>query len=210
MAWIDVTVPLRSGMPVWDGDPPVSLRRVQSMTEGSICNLSGLDFGVHSGTHIDAPLHFISGAPGIEAAPLDALIGDVVVVDATSVPRVIDPDALSRLGIPSGSERILFKTTNSSLWQRDTFSREFVALSQDAAHDLIARGIRLVGIDYLSIGPFEDPAPTHVVLLQAGLVVLEGLDLSRVQPGAYRLICLPLLIPGSDGAPARTLLEPKP
>jgi arylformamidase len=206
--YIDVTVPLRPGMQLYEGDPPVALQRVSSLAGGGICNLSRLDFGLHSGTHIDAPLHFIDGAPGVESTPLEALLGEACVVDATKVTGQIDAAQLTSLDVPAGCERVLFKTTNSQLWQRDEFSRDFVALSEDAARELVRRGVRLVGIDSLSIAPFADPAPTHVALLEAGVVILEGLDLRRVQPGAYRLLCLPLLIPGADGAPARTLLLP--
>ena len=195
-------------MPVYTGDPPVVLQRVSSLASGGICNLSRLDFGLHSGTHIDAPLHFIDGAPGVEATPIEALIGDAYVVDATSVRGQIDAAALRGLAIPPSCERVLFKTSNSQLWESDAFSRDFVALTADAARELVRRGARLVGIDYLSIAPFTDPAPTHVALLEAGVVILEGLDLRRVQPGAYRLLCLPLLVEGADGAPARTLLQP--
>ena len=208
MDYIDVTLPIRPGMPVYDGDPAVSLERVTSLAAGGVCNLSRLDFGVHSGTHIDAPLHFIDGAPGVEGTPLDVLIGDACVVDATSVKGDIDATALSRLEVPAGCERVLFKTTNSRLWDQGVFSREFVGLSADAARELARRGVRLVGIDYLSIAPFAEPAPTHLALLEAGVVILEGLDLRRVRPGPYRLTCLPLLIEGADGAPARTLLQP--
>ena len=195
-------------MPVYAGDPPVVLQRVSSLASGGICNLSRLDFGLHSGTHIDAPLHFIDGAPGVEATPIEALIGDAYVVDATNVRGQIDTAALRGLAIPRSCERILFKTSNSQLWESDAFSRDFVALTADAARELVRRGARLVGIDYLSIAPFTDPAPTHLALLEAGVVILEGLDLRRVQPGAYRLLCLPLLVEGADGAPARTLLQP--
>jgi arylformamidase len=205
--YIDVTVPVRSGMPVYEGDPAVELQRVTSMTEGGICNISRLDFGLHSGTHIDAPLHFIDGAGGVESIPLDALIGEAFVADATPVMGNIDLAALRSIQIPSGSQRILFKTTNSRLWDQEGFSRDFVALTEDAARELVRRGVRLVGIDYLSIAPFSDAAPTHIALLEAGVVILEGLDLRSVTPGMYRLLCLPLLVPGADGAPARTLLQ---
>lgn len=208
MDYIDVTVPIRPGMPVYEGDPSVRLERLVSIAAGGVCNLSRLDFGVHSGTHVDAPLHFIDGAPGAEATPLEALIGDAFVVDATLVSGDIDAKALARLEVPNGCERVVFKTTNSGLWDRDVFSREFVGLTGDAARELVRRGVRLVGIDYLSIAPFADPAPTHLALLKAGVVILEGLDLRRVQPGRYRLTCLPLLIEGADGAPARALLQP--
>ncbi|MGH2608544.1 MAG: cyclase family protein [Tepidiformaceae bacterium] len=206
-SWIDITVPIRPGMVLYEGDPPVVLDRITSMAAGGPSNLTGLRFGAHTGTHIDAPLHFIEAAPGIEATRLDALLGPVTVVDATAIRSNIDAAALDQLGLSSTLERIIFKTTNSRLWDLDRFSPDFVGLTEDAARSLVDRGVRLVGIDYLSIAPFSDPAPTHIALLSAGVVILEGLDLRAVPPGDYELACLPLLIPGSDGAPARALLR---
>ena len=203
---IDVTVPVRTGMVVYEGDPRVRRELAQSLAAGGICNVSRLECGVHTGTHIDAPVHFIEGAAGIEATPLDALIDDACVVDATSIDTDIDAATLHRLTIPDGVTRLLFKTPNSQLWGRTSFSPDFVGLTADAARVLVERDVRLVGIDYLSIAPKRDPAPTHVALLAAGVVILEGLDLRAVTPGPYRLICLPLLLEGSDGAPARALL----
>jgi len=162
---IDVSVPVRPGMIVYEGDPPVRRELAQSIAAGGLCNVSRLDCGAHTGTHIDAPVHFIEGAPGIEAVPLGALIGDCVVVDASGVDGNIAAGALERLGIAAGAERVLFKTRNSALWARETFSRDFTALTADAARALVARGVRLVGIDYLSIAPYGDAAPTHVALL---------------------------------------------
>jgi arylformamidase len=207
MTWIDISVPLRPGMVVFEGDPAVSMERTADMAEGAICNVSRLDFGVHSGTHIDAPVHFIDGAAGAEGIPLDALIGQAAVVDATGVAGDMDEAVLRALDIPEGVQRLLFKTPNSRLWERPTFSPEFFGITEDGAKYLIGRGVRLVGIDYLSIAPMRDPAPTHVALLTAGVVILEGLDLRGVEPGAYTLVCLPLLLPGADGAPARALLR---
>ena len=207
MTWIDVSVPIRPGMVVYEGDPPVCFERTASLANGDLANVSRLDFGVHSGTHIDAPVHFIEGRPGIEGVPLDALIGPAVVVDATALGADIDAWALESLDIPRGAERILFKTANSRLWELDHFSPDFIGLTEDAAQLLVADGVRLVGIDYLSIAPKADPAPTHRALLEAGCVILEGLDLRLVEPGSYDLIALPLLIPGSDGGPTRALLR---
>src|SRR5512140_2638435 len=207
MTWIDVSVPIRSGMVVYEGDPPVCFERTASIANGDLANVSRLDFGVHTGTHIDAPIHFLDGLPGIEGVPLDALLGPAVVIDATALASVIDAWAIDSLDIPRGAKRLLFKTTNSRLWELDHFSGGFVGLPADAARLLVARGVRLVGIDYLSIAPKADPAPTHRVLLQAGCVILEGLDLRAVEPGRYDLVALPLLIPGSDGGPTRALLR---
>jgi arylformamidase len=188
---IDVSVPVRSGMVTYPGDPEVRLERVSSIGEGAEANLSRLDLGVHSGTHVDAPVHFLEGAPGAEALPLDVLVGPCAVVDG------LDPAA-----VPTGAERVLFKTPNGRLWELDDFSDDFVKLDGEAARALVDRGVRLVGIEYLSIGD-ED---AHRVLLEAGVVAVEGLDLRGVEPGAYRLVCAPLKLVGSDGAPARVLL----
>ena len=206
MRMIDVSVPVRPGMIVYEGDPPVRRELAQSIKAGGICNVSRLDCGVHTGTHIDAPCHFIEGAAGVEATPLDALMGECVVVDATAVEGGIDAKAFEQLSVPAEAERVLFRTRNSALWSRDAFSPEFAGLTADAARALVAHGVRLAGIDYLSIAPYGDPAPTHIALLQAGVVILEGLDLRAVTPGRYHLVCLPMLLEGSDGAPARALL----
>jgi arylformamidase len=199
---IDVSVPIRPGMIVYEGDPEVHLERALSIAEGASANVSRLDFGVHSGTHIDAPVHFIEGAPGAEALPLDTLVGDAQVIDAMDVEGVLDEAALQRLELPESAERLIFKTQNSRLWDLDEFSRDFIRLTGDGARFLVERRARLVGIDYLSIGDEE----AHVELLRAGVVPLEGLDLRGVEPGPYRLVCLPLAIVGADGAPARAVL----
>ncbi len=206
MELIDISVPVRPGMIVYEGDPDVRLERTLSIASGGVCNVSRLDCGVHTGTHIDAPVHFIEGAAGVEATPLDALIGPARVVDATGVAGDIDEAALRNLDIPAGAARLLFRTPNSELWSQPSFSPDFVGLTEGAARELIARGVRLVGADYLSVAPKADPAPTHVALLSAGVVILEGLDLRNVTPGPYTLTCLPVLLAGSDGAPARAVL----
>jgi arylformamidase len=199
---IDISVPVRSGMVVYEGDPPVHLERALSIPDGATANVSRLDFGVHSGTHVDAPVHFIEGAPGAEALPLDALVGAAHVVDATDAQRTLDEDALRGLALPEGAERLIFKTGNSRLWEHNEFTPEFVRLNGDGARYLVGRGVRLIGIDYLSVGDEE----AHVELLRAGVVPLEGLDLRGVEPGEYRLVCLPLPVVHSDGAPARAVL----
>jgi arylformamidase len=206
MQIIDISVPVRPGMIVYEGDPDVHLERVKAIASGASANVSRLDFGVHTGTHIDAPVHFIDGARATETVPLEALIGPAHVVDATGQRSHIDASALGRLAIPDGAERVIFKTTNSRLWDLDRFSADFLALTEDAAQALAARGMKLVGIDYLSIGPKGHGVATHVALLRAGIIILEGLDLRQVEPGPYQLVCLPLLLVGSDGAPARAVL----
>lgn len=202
MELIDISVAIRPEMVTYPGDPAVRLARVSSIPDGAGYNLSRLDFGVHSGTHVDAPLHFIEGAPAAESLPLEVLVGPAHVVDATSVEKHLSAVALAGLALPSEPERILFKTRNSELWARDSFSDDFVSLTVDGASALIELGIRLVGIDYLSIG--DEGA--HHALLGAGVVAIEGLDLRGVEPGRYTLICAPLRLVGAEGAPARAIL----
>lgn len=205
--WIDVTVPIRAGMPVFAGDPPVRIELAQAMSSGASCNVTRLDMGAHTGTHVDAPVHFIEGAAGADAISLEALIGPAWVVDGLGLTGEIDEAALESLEIPAGESRLLFKTPNSALWERDGFSDAFIGLTDGAARALVARGIALVGADYLSIAPHGKAAPTHYAFLKAGVVILEGLDLRDVEPGPYDLVCLPLRIVGCDGAPARALLH---
>jgi arylformamidase len=188
-------------MPIYDGNPGVELERASSIADGDPANVSKLTFGVHTGTHVDAPLHFIDGAPGAEGIPLDALVGPAVVVDATGVDALGEAE-LEGLGIPARAERVLLKTRNSELWNRDDFTRDFLRLDGSGARFVVARGIRTIGIDYLSIGDRE----AHRELLGAGVVPVEGLDLREVEPGEYTFICLPLDIVGSDGGPARAIL----
>ncbi len=206
MQIFDISVPIRPGMIVYDGDPDVYLERVKSIAGGASANVSKIDFGVHTGTHVDAPGHFIDGAAGVETLPLEALVGPAYVVDATGISGNIDAATLAGLEIPADATRLIFKTTNSALWELDRFSADFYAITGDAAKALVARGVKLVGIDYLSIGPKGNGVGTHVAFLEAGVVIVEGLDLRGVEPGAYQLACLPLKIVGSDGAPARAVL----
>jgi arylformamidase len=199
MEIIDISVPIRPGMVTYPGDPDVRLERVMSIDDGDVANVSRLDFGAHTGTHVDAPVHFVAGGAGAEALPLDVLVGPARVVDATALDR-LDAESLSSLQL--AGERIVLKTRNSELWARDTFSEEFLSFTGDGAAYLVERGVRLVGIDYLSVGGEE----AHVTLLEAGVVAVEGLDLRGVEPGEYQLVCAPLKLVGSDGAPARVLL----
>jgi arylformamidase len=193
---IDISVPLREGMVTYPGDPVVRLERAASIADGDVVNLTRLDFGLHSGTHVDAPVHFIDDGTGVDEIPLEALVGPCHVVE------VPDLSASSVATAPEGAERVLFKTPNSELWSRDEFSEDFAMLDGAAATLLVERGVRLVGVDYLSVG---DEA-AHRALLGAGVVPVEGLDLRGVEPGRYELVCLPIHIVGADGAPARAIL----
>ena len=207
--WTDVSVPLQPGVPTFPGDPTYNIALAISKAAGAICNVSRLDMGAHTGTHLDAPSHFIEGAPGTESIPLDACIGPAWVVDATALSANIGPEELAGLDIPPDETRLLFKTPNSDLWNRPGFSEAFIGVDGEAARALAERGVRLVGADYLSIAPFGNPAPTHLALLSAGVVIIEGLDLRAVDPGPVDLLCLPLRLVGSDGVPARALVRPR-
>jgi arylformamidase len=197
----DISVPVHPRMHIYRGNPGVSLVRHESIADGAHANVSRLELGVHSGTHIDGPLHFIDGASGTEALPLEAMVGPAIVVDATTIEGQLDEAALESLAFPP-AERILFKTSNSELWKLPEFTHDFIRLTGSGARYLIERGVRLVGIDYLSIGDAE----AHHELLEAGITAVEGLDLGGVEPGAYELICLPIRLEGSDGAPSRAIL----
>ncbi len=207
MDWLDISAPIEATMPTFEGDPPVRIELVKSLARGDVCNLTRIDMGAHSGTHIDAPVHFVEGGASSERIPLDAVIGPAWVVDAAGQRGPISADDVDRFAIPAGETRLLFRTPNSRLWDRPGFQTGFVGLDPTGAAALVGRRPVLVGIDYLSIAPFGEPTPTHRALLAAGIVVLEGLDLRAVEPGPYELVCLPLRIVGSDGAPARALLR---
>jgi arylformamidase len=208
MKIFDISVSIHPKLPVWPGDPPVVLERYRQQTKGDASNDSRLACSVHCGTHIDAPAHFIEKGTTIEQLSLDSLVGSATVVEFSEIDR-ITPDLLETQQIDAQTDRLLLKTKNSELWAdpQHAFYPDFVALSAESARWIVNRGIQLVGIDYLSIQMFKDAEPlTHRILLEAGVVILEGLDLRAVEPGNYQLICLPLKLTGSDGAPARAIL----
>jgi arylformamidase len=207
MKFYDISLPIHPGLPVWPGDPSIVVTREASISEGSDANVSSIACGVHVGTHVDAPLHFIEGGDAVDRLDLNTLIGRVHVLDCRGV-KTITADLLESRAITKRARRLIFKTDNSQLWQEQPrdFFEDFVAVQADAAEWLVARGVRLVGIDYLSIAPYHAGVPTHKILLGAGIVVIEGLNLHGVPPGRYNLICLPLHLKGSDGAPARVIL----
>ena len=206
--WIDVSVPLQDGMTGWPGDKPFERTLTHSIGEGASNNLSQIACSAHTGTHMDAPLHFIAAAPSIDTLPMDAVIGPARVIGVADDDS-IRPEHLEPYGLQAG-ERVLFRTRNSDrrLLEKE-FAKDFVAVSPDAARYLAARGVRTVGVDYLSVGAFreENGRETHRVLLAAGIWIIEGLNLVEIDPGAYEMICLPLLLAGSDGAPARAVLR---
>lgn len=203
----DITLTITPTLPVWPGDPPVALAQPSHLERGDICTITRLDISAHTGTHLDAPAHFIRGGASVETLDLDVLIGPALVVDARGGGH-LTAEALEALAIPFGVQRLLLRTDNSAIWQRGQagFVEQFVAIAPSGAAWLVERGVRLVGIDYLSVAPFDDGVPTHQILLGAGVIAVEGLDLSVIEPGEYQLICLPMKIGGSDGAPCRAVL----
>jgi arylformamidase len=204
----DISLPISPSMPVWPGDPAVVLEQVSSMDAGAHDNVSRLACGVHTGTHVDAPHHFMNDHRTVESLALDILVGPACVVQITQDVKVVNAEVLEQSAILPGTVRLLLKTRNSQLWERGErgFFTGFVGISADGADWLVQHAIKLIGIDYLSVAPYHQSIPTHRALLEAGVIIVEGLDLSGIAPGIYSLYCLPLKLVGSDGAPARAIL----
>ncbi len=204
----DISLTITPALPVWPGDPTIILERMNKIEEGANSNVSRLTTSVHVGTHVDAPVHFLPGAKSVDELALEVLIGAAQVIQFADYVDVISADVLEEADISAGTTRLLIKTRNSALWQEKDpiFHKDFVAIDESGAEFLVQRGIRLVGVDYLSVAPYRLVAPTHKILLQAGVIILEGADLSRVPGGEYELVCLPIKLGGSDGAPARAVL----
>ena len=209
--WIDVTVPIRHGMVHWPDNPPIVVERVMDQARGNVANVSKISLGVHTGTHVDAPIHFDSDAKGVETVPLDALFGAARVV-AIKDKKQVTVAELQDANVKAG-ERILLKTRNSrAAWKKSpVFVKDAVHISVEAAHWLASRKVMTVGIDYLSVGGFtaKNGPEIHETLIAAGVWIIEGLDLTNAPEGPCDLICLPIKIAGSDGAPARALVRPK-
>jgi arylformamidase len=208
MDWIDITVTIHNGMAHWPTDEAVGIERICDIDWGDQYNLSRILMSLHTGTHMDAPIHFIESGIGIDEMPLDIAVGPARVIEIRDR-ELVRPSELREHDIRKG-ERILFKTANSEhLWNSDAFSREFVSISEEGAVYLAELGILLAGVDYLSVGGFNtDIAKVHLALLEAGVWILEGLNLKGVEPGNYELLCLPLKVAHGDGAPARAILKP--
>ncbi len=208
MTLYDISLTIAKDLPVWPGDPKIELKKISKIEDGEEANVTHISACVHIGTHVDAPDHFMGNGQTVENLPLDLLVGSAFVVEMLVDSQVSAVD-LQSASIPEGTKRLLIKTSNSQLWADGVteFKSDFIALEADAAAYLVNKGVEVVGVDYLSVAPFADPAPTHRILLEAGVLVIEGLNLSMIEPGEYTLMCLPLKISGSDGAPARVLLQ---
>lgn len=205
--WIDISVTIKAGMVHWPDNPEIRVEKMLDMERGDVCNVSVLSLGSHTGTHMDAPLHFIRGGKGLDRMPLDATIGSCRVIEIKDR-EAVKVEEIRNQRIKAG-ERILFKIRNSNgAWKSDNFDEDFVYISKEAATYLAKAKVMTVGIDYLSVGGFKrDGIETHHALLGAGIWVIEGLNLARIKPGKYELNCLPLKVLNSDGAPARALLR---
>ncbi|HDD56041.1 MAG TPA: cyclase family protein [Chloroflexi bacterium] len=208
MNLFDISLTITEDLPTWPGDPGIKLEKTSQIKEGEMANLTHISTSVHVGTHVDAPDHFLGNGETVEKIPLDLLVGPALVVELSSN-QTISADDLRSAGITGKDQRLLLKTRNSRIWAEGLreFQEDFIALDAGAASYLVECGLKVVGVDYLSVAPFTDPEPTHRILLEAGVLIIEGLDLSGIKPGPYRLLCLPLKIGGSDGAPARVLLQ---
>lgn len=206
MKLIDVSVPLDALLPTYPNNTPFTLEPIKRMARGDSSNVSTLHMSAHTGTHVDAPCHFFDTGAGTEALRLDLLIGRARVIELDSRTGIAAED-LESLDL-SDDIRVLFKTHNSRLWGSPEFHTNYVGVTESGAKHLVAHGIQVVGVDYLSVEQFRNPgAPAHHVLLGAGTIVIEGLDLRDVGPGLYDMFCLPLRVVGSDGAPARVVLR---
>ncbi|MGE0402492.1 MAG: cyclase family protein [Kofleriaceae bacterium] len=209
MSWIDVSVPIRDGMVHWPSNPGVRLERVADLDCGASSNVSQLSMGVHTGTHVDAPIHFFANAGGVETIPIEALVGSARVI-AIAHPVHVCVEELEAANVLEG-ERVLFKTRNSpAAWQSRSFVEDAVHISTDAAMWLAERRVQTVGIDYLSVGgrAAKNGRAVHHALMGAGIWIIEGLDLTHAPIGPCDLVCLPLKLVGADGAPARAIVRP--
>ncbi len=205
---IDITVPLARGIPTWPGSTGFHVDETLSFARGDGMTVSRIDLDVHTGTHVESALHYVEGGATIETVPLEAFVGPATVIDLRGA-DAIGPAELDAAGIAEGTERLLLRTRNSGLLQPgEDFRSDFVGLTEDGARWIAARGLRLVGTDYLSVQRYGDEPETHRVLMRADVAILEGLDLTGVDPGEYRLTCLPLKLHATEAAPARAILEP--
>jgi arylformamidase len=207
----DVTVPIQAATPTFPGDPGVEIQTVLAMARGDAANVSLLQFGAHTATHVDAPVHFIEGASTVAELSLDALVGPARVIELPPAAEAVTTADVKPENL-QGAERVLFKTRNSTFWGEidKGFRRDFAYIMPEAAQILAENGVKLVGIDYLSVEKFgAESFDTHTTLLSRGVVILEGLDLREVGAGLYELICLPLKLASGcgDGAPARAILR---
>lgn len=204
--FLDVSVPLGPGLPAYPGNPEFELQPVKRIADGGSSNVSRLVLGTHTGTHVDAPRHFFDDGEGVDQVRMDLLIGRTRVVEITQRGG-IGQEQLAAAGLREDL-RVLLRTSNSALWNGEGFHKEYTHLTEAGARYLVDQGVKVVGIDYLSVEQFKKPgAPAHRALLSGGVIIIEGLNLADAEPGMYEMYCLPLRIAGADGAPARVVLK---
>lgn len=209
---IDISVTIGEDLPIWPGSPGFRLEAFERMDEGDEANVSQLTCDVHTGTHVDAPRHFVADGKTVDQIPLDVLIGPVVVARVPDEIDTITAEVLEDLDIPDRTDRLLFHTRNSLLWSSypSFFQRDYVALAPDAARWVVNSGIQCLGVDYLSVQHYDDGPETHQILLEGSVLIIEGLNLSSVPAGWWELFCLPIKIEGAEAALARAALRPLP
>lgn len=205
MKYYDISLNLSAETVRWMAAPPLELHERRRISRGDAVNASALTVSVHAGTHVDAPFHFLPDGAGIDAMPLETFIGPAL-VHAVDADRYITAEHVAAIPL-AGATRVLFKTRNSRLLRRPEYDPDFVAFSVEAARALVARGVALVGLDYLSVAHADEQVPVHRAFLDHGVALLEGVDLSEIVPGRYELICFPLRLRGLDGAPCRAVLR---
>jgi arylformamidase len=203
----DISVPIHPEMVVWPTQPGVETRHLSQLSAGDRATVTRLSLSVHTGTHMDAPCHFMPGQEGIDELDLNTLVGPAVVVEAPDADE-LSAEVFAALAIPAGTERLLVRTSNSRLWDEghDTFFEDYVAVTRSGAQWLVDHSVKLIGVDYLSVAPYRDLVVPHQTLLGAKVVIVEGLNLTAITPGMYELVCLPLKITGCDGSPVRAVL----
>lgn len=207
MRFYDITVPIAPSLPAYPGDPAVTITPVAQIARGDAANVSQITLSSHTGTHLDAPRHFFTAGAPIDALPLSTLLGPARVCAFPQVTTHVSAHDLRACDL-TGVTRLLLKTPNTTLWEKPDFQETYIALTASAAQYILELGIQLVGIDYLSVDAFDRPDfPVHRILLEAGVLILEGLDLRLVPPGDYELFALPLLLQDGDGAPVRAVLR---
>lgn len=204
----DISVDISTQSVIWPGDPAIHLDRVEDMMKGKKYNLTHLSMSLHNGSHIDAPLHFVRDGKSIEMIPLDTLIGPCYVLEIGDNVDLINASVLKSVSIPEHTTRLLLKTKNSNYWKErgDKFHKEYCGITTDGAKFLVGMGLKLIGIDYLSISPFSDLDNPHIELLNHDIVILETINLDGIHSGWYDLVCLPLKLVGVEGAPVRAIL----
>jgi arylformamidase len=206
--YIDISLPVMPYMHHWPGSEQVKIIKNHDLEEGDVATDSSIFMNLHTGTHVDAPSHFVHHGNTIDEVPLDVMLGSVLVIKIPGKVKEITADILSSIDIPENTERLLLQTSNSEIWRENDsqFYEDYTALVKDGAEWLVEKGIKLVGIDYLSIQRFADGSEVHQILLSSNIVIIEGLDLSDVDTGLYQLYCMPLKLQGLEAAPARVLL----